>query len=149
MTLVLGWDPRQCVRVVEMDSKSIGLCPQGFESPRCRLDESHSEEAIACAKEMRRDFPFCGWPKKTGVWSPWVPLHGGQALRAGREREREERERERERGEREREKEERVRERDERGERREERGERREIEREMELSFLWARGELVGQISAK
>ena len=30
--------PRQCVRVVkEMDSKSIGLCPQGFESPRCRL----------------------------------------------------------------------------------------------------------------
>ena len=28
---------RQCVRVVkEMDSKSIGLCPQGFESPRCR-----------------------------------------------------------------------------------------------------------------
>ena len=29
---------RQCVRVVkEMDSKSIGLCPQGFESPRCRL----------------------------------------------------------------------------------------------------------------
>ena len=29
---------RQCVRVVkEMDSKSIGLCPQGFESPRCRF----------------------------------------------------------------------------------------------------------------
>ena len=29
---------RQCVRVAkEMDSKSIGLCPQGFESPRCRL----------------------------------------------------------------------------------------------------------------
>ena len=28
---------RHCVRVVkEMDSKSIGLCPQGFESPRCR-----------------------------------------------------------------------------------------------------------------
>ena len=28
---------RQCVRAVkEMDSKSIGLCPQGFESPRCR-----------------------------------------------------------------------------------------------------------------
>ena len=22
---------------MEMDSKSIGLCPQGFESPRCRL----------------------------------------------------------------------------------------------------------------
>ena len=28
---------RHCVRAVkEMDSKSIGLCPQGFESPRCR-----------------------------------------------------------------------------------------------------------------
>jgi hypothetical protein len=28
---------RQCDRVVKvMDSKSIGLCPQGFESPRCR-----------------------------------------------------------------------------------------------------------------
>ena len=27
-----------CVRAVkEMDSKSIGLCPQGFESPRCRF----------------------------------------------------------------------------------------------------------------
>ena len=28
---------RQCVRAAkEMDPKSIGLCPQGFESPRCR-----------------------------------------------------------------------------------------------------------------
>ena len=28
---------RQCVRVVkESDSKSDGLCPRGFESPRCR-----------------------------------------------------------------------------------------------------------------
>ena len=28
---------RQCVRAAkEMDSKSIGLCPQGLESPRCR-----------------------------------------------------------------------------------------------------------------
>ena len=28
---------RQCVRAAkEMDSKSIGLCPQGVESPRCR-----------------------------------------------------------------------------------------------------------------
>ena len=33
--------PRQCVRAAkEMDSKSIGLCPQGFESPRCRLAAS-------------------------------------------------------------------------------------------------------------
>ena len=30
--------PRHCARAVKgMDSKSIGLCPQGFESPRCRL----------------------------------------------------------------------------------------------------------------
>ena len=29
---------RHCVRVAkEMDSKSIGLWPQGFESPRCRI----------------------------------------------------------------------------------------------------------------
>ena len=29
---------RQCVRVVkESDSKSDGLCPRGFESPRCRF----------------------------------------------------------------------------------------------------------------
>ena len=29
---------RQCVPAAkEMNSKSIGLCPQGFESPRCRL----------------------------------------------------------------------------------------------------------------
>ena len=29
---------RQCVRAAkEMDSKSIGLCPQGFESSRCRF----------------------------------------------------------------------------------------------------------------
>ena len=31
---------RQCVRAAkETDSKSIGLCPQGFESPRCRCPE--------------------------------------------------------------------------------------------------------------
>ena len=30
--------PRHCARAVKgMDSKSIGLCPQGLESPRCRL----------------------------------------------------------------------------------------------------------------
>ena len=33
----LVWHLRECVRAAkEMDSKSIGLCPQGFESPRCR-----------------------------------------------------------------------------------------------------------------
>ena len=40
---------RQCVRAAkEMDSKSIGLCPQGFESPRCRI-----------AMQLRRHAPFC------------------------------------------------------------------------------------------
>ena len=35
---------RQCVRVVkEMDSKSIGLYPQGFESPQCRLPRRKSQ----------------------------------------------------------------------------------------------------------
>ena len=34
---------RQCVRAAkEMDSKSIGLCPQGFESPRCRINSATS-----------------------------------------------------------------------------------------------------------
>ena len=36
--LRLASTTRHCVRAVkEMDSKSIGLCPQGFESPRCRF----------------------------------------------------------------------------------------------------------------
>ena len=38
--------PRQCVRAAkEMDSKSIGLCPQGFESPRCRFPEPSRRES--------------------------------------------------------------------------------------------------------
>ena len=40
--------PGQCVRVAkEMDSTSIGLCPQGLESPRCRI--SHLSEASLCS----------------------------------------------------------------------------------------------------
>ena len=38
---------RQCVRAAkEMDSKSIGLCPQGFESPRCRLITTSAVRAL-------------------------------------------------------------------------------------------------------
>ena len=34
---LISFAQRQCVRAVkEMDPKSIGLCPQGFESSRCR-----------------------------------------------------------------------------------------------------------------
>ena len=44
---------RQCVRAVkEMDSKSIGLCPQGFESPRCRFlsfDQRYANLVCLCA----------------------------------------------------------------------------------------------------
>ena len=45
---------RHCGRAVkEMDSKSIGLCPQGFESPRCRSftprNSSRFAVAIFCA----------------------------------------------------------------------------------------------------
>ena len=39
---------RHCVRVAkEMDSKSIGLCPQGFESPRCRHCH-HAGQVLPC-----------------------------------------------------------------------------------------------------
>ena len=44
---------RQCVRAVkEIDSKAIGLCPQGFESPRCRFhspDQHHIHLGRLCA----------------------------------------------------------------------------------------------------
>ena len=40
-----AWTPRQCDRVAKvMDSKSIGLCPQGFKSPRCRCCEVAAPE---------------------------------------------------------------------------------------------------------
>ena len=36
-TVLFPWQHRHCVRAAkEMHSKSIGLCPQGFKSPRCR-----------------------------------------------------------------------------------------------------------------
>ena len=60
---------RQCVRAVkEMDSKSIGLCPQGFESPRCR---SCSLLLDTCASESRRTnliaIDSCSWPVLSAV----------------------------------------------------------------------------------
>ena len=43
-------DERQCVRVVkESDSKSDGLCPRGFESPRCRV---LSHQPLSCGSGM-------------------------------------------------------------------------------------------------
>ena len=60
---------RHCVRAVkEMDSKSIGLCPQGFESPRCR---SCSLLLDTCASESRRTnliaIDSCSWPVLSAV----------------------------------------------------------------------------------
>ena len=43
---------RQCVRAAkEMDSKSSGLCPQGFESPCCRFAELPQEGTKAREQE--------------------------------------------------------------------------------------------------
>ena len=51
---------RQCVRAVkEMDSKSIGLCPQGFESPRCRFGDAVAMQVILmCNLQAARDLPM-------------------------------------------------------------------------------------------
>ena len=52
--------PRQCDRVVKvMDSKSIGLCPQGFKSPRCRI-------YITCTCRIRSTVFFCMY--STGMY---------------------------------------------------------------------------------
>ena len=53
---------RHCVRVAkEMDSKSIGLCPQGFESPRCRF---------AAAVRVRHPFISCSLGPSLPGWCP-------------------------------------------------------------------------------
>ena len=66
---------RQCVRAAkEMDSKSIGLCPQGFESPRCRLRYARihvKERFCACAPvkiTKAHSTHFTGLPAKW--WAP-------------------------------------------------------------------------------
>ena len=44
-----------------MDSKSIGLCPQGFESPRCRFGDVGAMRAVAmCNLQAARDLPIWG-----------------------------------------------------------------------------------------
>ena len=52
---------RQCVRAAkEMASKSIGLCPQGFESPRCRLRyaQVHVKERYCGCAPVKIAKPF-------------------------------------------------------------------------------------------
>ena len=55
---------RHCARAVKgMDSKSIGLCPQGFESPRCRsltgfqLTASMASRPKLRGRELNPDLP--------------------------------------------------------------------------------------------
>ena len=38
----------------EMDSKSIGLCPQGFESPRCRFARGQQNQSTASGKRPQK-----------------------------------------------------------------------------------------------
>ena len=46
---------RQCDRVAKvMDSKSIGLCPQGFKSPRCRRSSPCLRRALLVRRHRRR-----------------------------------------------------------------------------------------------
>ena len=81
---VLAWQ-RQCVRAVkEMDSQSIGLCPQGFESPRCRLtmERCHSaprQKLLAGQMHAER-----AWSRGLRAWpgcATWRP-----GCRPGRKR---------------------------------------------------------------
>ena len=52
------WAARHFVRAAkEMDSKSIGLCPQGFESPRCRFAPGRQKQSVASGKPSRDAFP--------------------------------------------------------------------------------------------
>ena len=47
--------PRHCARAVKgMDSKSIGLCPQGFESPRCRYPKAPQIVAGCLLSKIQR-----------------------------------------------------------------------------------------------
>ena len=66
-TVVTPSPPRQCDRVAKvMDSKSIGLCPQGFKSPRCRITITTISRAAfpICANAMSA--PLAQWLER---WS--------------------------------------------------------------------------------
>ena len=66
-TITTPLPPRQCDRVAKvMDSKSIGLCPQGFKSPRCRITIMAISRAATpiCANAMSA--PLAQWLER---WS--------------------------------------------------------------------------------
>ena len=67
LTVMTPLPPRQCDRVAKvMDSKSIGLCPQGFKSPRCRIAIATISRAATpiCANAMSA--PLAQWLER---WS--------------------------------------------------------------------------------
>ena len=70
---------RQCVRAAkEMDSEFIGLCPQGFESPRCRFEQFeeyyYSTAAVKYAAASR-------W-SALAVHAPLLMVQSGRARTA-------------------------------------------------------------------
>ena len=51
---------RDCVRVVkEMDWKSIGLCPQGLESPRCRFGRILRKRCYMIDPRIQSQYHLC------------------------------------------------------------------------------------------
>ena len=56
--LLLTHDHRHCVRTAkEIDSNSIGLCPQGFESPRCRFARTATAQSSVMSCRSSRVQP--------------------------------------------------------------------------------------------
>ena len=57
-----------------MDSKSIGLCPQGFESPRCRFHKHTlrgQNAVVPSSGRMQRSGPSCAQGASLQQFSSW------------------------------------------------------------------------------
>ena len=66
-----------CVRAVkEMDSKSIGLCPQGFESPRCRF------VCMSHDRQLQRNWDTCKLDQPVEFYMPRNRCLGHQTSKA-------------------------------------------------------------------
>ena len=87
---------RHCVRAAkEMDLKSIGLCPQGFESPRCRFSTHSWAESATGARRRRAPLKAPGGRKRrvpsaapywNAVWRAAGNQDRASKRRAGRAR---------------------------------------------------------------
>ena len=89
---LISFAQRQCVRAVkEMDPKSIGLCPQGFESPRCRQGTAATPRVIPVQKRAQL---LCSCRRVVGpansktstaqvASQTLLALHGPQLLKCG------------------------------------------------------------------